>query len=486
MTETMFGSDPVAVVQAAPSRFDAYDTATLWRKDLDHYIHPFTDFAHWSDEGALVMAESEGAYVYDSDGRRYLDSQGGLWCVNAGYGRTEIADAMAEQARKLAYYSPFTDTTSAPGATLAHKLASLAPGNLNHVFFGLSGSDANDTAVRIIHFYFNRLGQPQKKIIISRVNAYHGSSYLAMSLTGVAHDHLGFDVIGEPLISRVSGPDLYRDSGEMTPTEYTDHLVQEFRTKVESLGPQNVAAFFAEPIMGAGGVLVPPSGYLPAMREACREYGILYVSDEVVTAFGRLGHFFASKDVFDIQPDVINSAKGLTSGYAPLSATLLSDEIHEVIAVPQAPGAVFSHGYTYSGHPVSCAAALANIDLMEREDICGHVRRVGPYLEERLQTLADLPIVGDVRGKCFMMCIENVADRDTKEMFPADVEIGRRISKACDARGLLVRPIGHLNVLSPPLILSTDQIDWLVDTLRAGIEEVMSELNREGLWQNPS
>ncbi len=418
MTETMFGSDPVAVVQAAPSRFDVYDTATLWRKDLDHYIHPFTDFAHWSDEGALVMAESEGAYVYDSDGRRYLDSQGGLWCVNAGYGRTEIADAMAEQARKLAYNSPFTDTTSAPGATLAHKLASLAPGNLNHVFFGLSGSDANDTAVRIIHFYFNRLGQTQKKIVISRVNAY--------------------------------------------------------------------AAFFAEPIMGAGGVLVPPSGYLPAMREACREYGILYVSDEVVTAFGRLGHFFASKNVFDIQPDVINSAKGLTSGYAPLSATLLSDEIHEVIAVPQAPGAVFSHGYTYSGHPVSCAAALANIDLMEREDICGHVRRVGPYFEERLQTLTDLPIVGDVRGKCFMMCIENVADRDTKEMFPADVEIGRRISKACDARGLLVRPIGHLNVLSPPLILSTDQIDWLVDTLRAGIEEAMSELNREGLWHNPS
>ena len=485
MTDTVFGDSVPAVVREAPSRFDAYDTADLWRKDVDHFVHPFTDFESWKDEGALVMAESEGAYVYDSDGRRYLDAQGGLWCVNAGYGRAEIADAMATQARKLAYYSPFTNTTSVPGATLAHKLASLAPGTLNHAFFGLSGSDANDTAVRIIHFYFNRLGQPNKKTIITRVNSYHGSSYLAMSLTGVAYDHIGFDVIGEPLIARVSGPDLYRRPEGMTPEEYTDHLVDEFRAKVEQIGAENVAAFFAEPIMGAGGVLVPPPGYLPRMREACREFGILYVSDEVVTAFGRLGHFFASEDVFGIQPDIISIAKGLTSGYAPLSATLLSDEIYGVISVPQAAGAQFSHGYTYSGHPVSCAAALANIEVLEREDLCAHVRRVGPYFEERLRSLSDLPIVGDIRGKCFMMCVENVADKATKEMFPDSVGIGRRISDACDARGLLVRPIGRLNVLSPPLVLTVEQIDWLVDTLRAGIIEVMAGLEREGLWSNP-
>ena len=485
MTDTVFGESVPAVVQSAPSRFDAYDTADLWRKDVDHFIHPFTDFAAWKDEGALVMAESEGAYVYDSDGQRYLDAQGGLWCVNAGYGRAEIADAMAAQARKLAYYSPFTNTTSVPGATLAHKLTSLAPGNLNHAFFGLSGSDANDTTVRMIHFYFNRLGQPDKKTIITRVNGYHGSSYLAMSLTGVPHDHIGFDIVGEPLIARVSGPYLYRRPDGMSPEDYTDHLVAEFRAKVDEIGAHNVAAFFAEPIMGAGGVLVPPPGYLRRMREACREYGILYVSDEVVTAFGRLGHFFASEDVFGIQPDVINVAKGLTSGYAPLSATLLSDEIYDVISVPQAPGAEFAHGYTYSGHPVSCAAALANIEIFEREDICAHVRTAGPYLEERLRTLADLPIVGDVRGRGFMMCVENVADKATKEMFPPEVGIGTRISNACDARGLLVRPIGRFNVLSPPLILTVDQIDWLVDTLRAGIEEVMAGLEREGLWSNP-
>ncbi len=482
MTDTTLPESPPAVVTQVSDRFEAYDTAELWRKDRDHYVHPFTDFEVWDKEGALVMAESDGAYVYDSNGQRYLDAQGGLWCVNAGYARAEIAEAMADQARRLAYYSPFTNTTSVPGAELAQKLASLAPTGLNHVFFGLSGSDANDTAVRIIHFYFNQIGKPNKKTIITRINGYHGSSYLAMSLTGVPHDHIGFDIIGEPLIARVSCPDVYRRPDEMSEAEYTNHLVEEFRSTVERIGAENVAAFLAEPIMGAGGVLVPPSGYLPRMREVCREFDILYVSDEVVTGFGRLGHFFASEDVFGIQPDIVNIAKGLTSGYAPLSATVLSDEIYDVISVPQAPGAEFAHGFTYSGHPVSCAASLANIAIMEREDLCGHVREIGPYFEQQLNTLRDLPIVGDVRGKCFMMCVESVADQRTKEMFPAEVGIGRRISDACDARGLLVRPIRRLNVLSPPLVLTKHQIDWLVDTLRAGIADVITGLRNEGLW----
>lgn len=480
MTETMFTDGVPAVVQEAPSRFDAYDTQDLWRKDVAHYIHPFTDFAVWRDEGALVMAESEGAYVYDSDGRRYLDAQGGLWCVNAGYGRAEIADAMATQARKLAYYSPFTNTTSVPGATLAHKLASLAPGDLNHAFFGLSGSDANDTAVRIIHFYFNRLGQPDKKTIITRVNSYHGSSYLAMSLTGVAHDHIGFDIIGEPLITRVEGPDIYRRSGGMTPEEYTDHLVDEFRAKVEELGAENVAAFFAEPIMGAGGVLVAPAGYHRRMKEVCEAHDILYVSDEVVTAFGRLGHFFASEDRFDVVPDILVTAKGITSGYMPLGATIVSDEVFDGLSRPRADGAIFSHGFTYSGHAVSCAVALANIDLMEREDICGSVRRTGPYFLERLKTLGKLPIVGDVRGSHFMLCVELVRDRETKEPFPEAIAIGKRVDLHAQARGLIVRPIGNLCVLSPALTLTTDEIDRIVAILGDSIEATISDLDREG------
>ena len=470
---------------AAAARFDQYDTQDIWQKDKDHFIHPWTDFSTFKEQGSMVVAESEGAYIFDSDGKRYLDGIGGLWCVNVGYGRAEIGRAMAEQATKMTYYSSFGHHTTIPVAELSAKLASLAPGPLNHVLYGSGGSMANDTTVRLVHFYFNQLGMPDKKMIITRENGYHGSTYLAMSMTGIDYDHIGFDVIGEPLIQRVSGPDLYRRPEGTTPEEYTDLLLAEFRAKVESLGPQNVAAFFAEPIMGAGGVLVPPPGYLKGMRDLCTEFQILFVADEVVTAFGRLGHFFASEDVFGIVPDIINSAKGLTSAYAPLSATLISDGIYDVISVPQAEGSVFAHGFTYSGHPVCCAAALANIEIIEREDICGHVRRVGPYFSERLASLSDLGIVGDVRGSHFMQCVENVADKETKELFDPSVHVGDRVAGACEKRGLIVRPIAHLNVLSPPLVLTVEQIDWMVDVLRDGIIEVQADLVAEGLW-NPA
>jgi len=470
---------------AAAARFDQYDTQDIWQKDKDHFIHPWTDFSTFQEQGSMVVAESEGAYIFDSDGKRYLDGIGGLWCVNVGYGRAEIGRAMAEQATKMTYYSSFGHHTTVPVAELSAKLASLAPGPLNHVLYGSGGSMANDTTVRLVHFYFNQLGMPDKKMIITRENGYHGSTYLAMSMTGIDYDHIGFDVIGEPLIQRVSGPDLYRRPEGTTPEEYTDLLLAEFRAKVESLGPQNVAAFFAEPIMGAGGVLVPPPGYLKGMRDLCTEFQVLFVADEVVTAFGRLGHFFASEDVFGIVPDIINSAKGLTSAYAPLSATLISDGIYDVISVPQAEGSVFAHGFTYSGHPVCCAAALANIEIIEREDICGHVRRVGPYFSERLASLSDLGIVGDVRGSHFMQCVENVADKETKELFDPSVHVGDRVAGACEKRGLIVRPIAHLNVLSPPLVLTVEQIDWMVDVLRDGIIEVQADLVAEGLW-NPA
>jgi len=475
----------IRIEAEVPSKFDQYDTQDIWQKDIDHFVHPWTDFETFHEKGSLVVAESEGAYIFDSDGRRYLDGIGGLWCVNAGYGRAEIGQVMAEQATRMTYYSSFGHHTSVPAAELSAKLASLAPGPLNHVIYGSGGSMANDTTVRVVHFYFNQLGMPNKKVIITRENGYHGSTYLAMSMTGIEYDHIGFDVIGEPLIQRVSGPDLYRRPEGTTPEEYTNLLLDEFRDKIESLGAENVAAFFAEPIMGAGGVLVPPPGYLQGMRDLCTEYRVLFVADEVVTAFGRLGHFFASEDEFGIVPDIINSAKGLTSAYAPLSATLISDEIYDVISVPQAEGSVFAHGFTYSGHPVCCAAALKNIEIMEREDLCGHVRRVGPYFSERLATLSDLGIVGDVRGSHFMQCVENVADKETRQLFDPSVHVGDRVANACEKRGLIVRPIAHLNVLSPPLVLTTDQIDWMVDVLREGIIEVQADLLAEGIW-NPS
>lgn len=460
-----------------------FDTPDLWRKDRDHCIHPWTDFSTFKEKGSDIMAESEGAYVIDSDGGRYLDGIGGLWCVNIGYGRQEMAEAIAEQAKQLCYYSTFGHVASPPAATLAAKLAQLAPGSLNHVFFGTGGSMANDTAIRVIHFYFNRLGKKSKKHIISRVDGYHGSTYLTMSMTGVAFDHIGFDIIKD-FIHHIPAPNVYRRPPGVSVEQFCDQKVADLENKILELGPENVACFIAEPIMGAGGVIVPPPGYHRRTWEVCKKYEVLYISDEVVTAFGRLGEIFASEAVFDVRPDILICAKGISSGYLPLGATLFSDEIYDVISVPQAEGAMFTHGFTYSGHPVSCAAGNKNIEIIEREDICGHVREVGPYLEQQLATLLDLPIVGDIRGKYFMMCIENVADKETKELLPAEAHIGNRIADHCQKRGLIVRPLAHLNIISPPLILTKEQIDTMVAILRESITAAMDDLVREGLWSN--
>ena len=345
--------------------FSKYNTDDLRSKDLKHNMHPFTDFSTFKEEGSLIMAESEGAYVYDTEGNKYLDGIAGLWCVNIGYANEEMGEAMAEQTRRIPYYSSFGHLATPPAAELAAKLAEMAPGPLNHVFYGTGGSMSNDTAVRMIHFYFNRLGKKDKKQIITRTDGYHGSTYLAMSLTGVEYDHIGFDLAPD-LVHRVSAPYTYRRPDGMTEAEFCDFLVDELEQKILDIGPDRVAAFFAEPIAGAGGVLVPPEGYHTRIADVCKKYEVFLVSDEVVTAFGRLGEMFSSETIFGFTPDIITCAKGLTSGYIPLSANLISEEIYDVISVPQAKGASFTHGFTYSGHPVSCAVGLKNIEIMER------------------------------------------------------------------------------------------------------------------------
>ncbi|OIN05543.1 aminotransferase [Oceanisphaera psychrotolerans] len=455
------------------------DMQQVWQQDKDHYIHPWTDFSTFKETGSMVLADSDNVHVIDGDGKRYLDGIGGLWCVNIGYGNEEMAEAIAQQVRQIPYYSCFGHHTTVPAAKLAAKLAELAPGNLNHVFYGCGGSVANDTAVRMIHFYFNQLGKKSKKQIISRIDGYHGSTYMAMSITGVKFDHIGFD-IEEKLVHHISCPNPYRRPAGQSLEDFCDQKVQELEDKILELGPDNVAAFFAEPIMGAGGVIVPPEGYHKRTLDVCRKYGVLYVSDEVVTAFGRLGHMFASQDEFDFVPDIITCAKGLTSGYLPLGATIISDDIYEVISKPQADGAIFTHGFTYSGHPVSCAAGLKNIEIMERMQLCDHVRDMGAYFENQLKTLLDLPIVGDVRGRKFMMCIENVADKETKALIDPAAKVGNRIADHCQARGLIVRPLAHMNVLSPPLTLTKEHIDFLVATLRESIEVTIEDLRRDG------
>ena len=460
----------------APSNFN---TDQVWRHDRDHFLHPWTHFDSFKAEGSLVIAEGKGAYVYDSTGKRYLDGIGGLWCVNIGHGNEEMVQAIADQARRLAFFSSFVDTTNPPAAELAAKLAALAPGDLNHVCYTCTGSDANDTAIRLAHYYHARRGHASKKHIIARLDGYHGSTYLGMSLTGRRADRsTNFHYLTD-FVHHVSSPNSYRRPAGMTVEEFCDHLVSELERTIQTIGPDSVAAFIAEPVLGAGGVIVPPPGYHRRTAELCRRYDVLYIADEVVTAFGRLGHFFASKAVFDSQPDIIVTAKGISSGYIPLGATIFSDAIHDVISAPD-PDAWFTHGFTYSGHPVACAAGLKNIEIIEREKICEHVREVGPYFKQELAKLKALPLVGDVRGSHFMLCVESVADRETREPLSDEVNVGKRISNHCEARGLIVRPIGHLNVMSPPLIMTKAQIDELIAILRESIMLTVDELTREG------
>lgn len=465
------------MLHQASNRFNADD---LWRKDHDHFLHPYTHFDTFRQDGSLVLVEGEGCYVTDAQGKRYFDGIGGMWCVNAGYGRKDIADAMAEQARQLCYTTTFVDVTNAPAAELAAKLASLAPGDLNHVAFATSGSCGIDTAIRLAHYYQSRLGAPSRRIIISRKNSYHGSTYLGMTVGMRDGDQSPHFQYVPGLVHHLSAPYPYRRPDVMSVEEFSDFLVEEFRAKIEELGAENIAAFIAEPAQASGGVTIPPSNYLPRMRGLCSENGILFIADEVVTAFGRLGHMFASEDEFGIVPDIIVTAKGLTSGYIPLAAVIFSEAIHQVISAPAAE-AWFTHGYTYSGHPVACAVGLKNIEIIEREDLCGNAARVGDYLEERLGELRDLPIAGDVRGRRLMMCIEYVADKKTKAKLPDEANISKRISNECEARGLLVRPIGHLDVLSPPLIITRNEVDFIADTLGAAIRKVTDELVREGM-----
>ncbi|GHC15907.1 aminotransferase [Aidingimonas halophila] len=455
------------------------DVQSLWQKDRDHFIHPFTDFSLFHEQGCDLITDSDGIYVEDAYGHRYIDGIAGLWCVNVGHGRGEIGQAMADQATRMAYFSTFNNLSNAPAAELAAKLAELAPAHLNHVFYSCGGSAANDATIRLVHYYFNRVGKPHKKRILSRNNAYHGTTYLAASLTGIKSNNWDFDTL-DHLVTHLSEANLYRRPEDMSEADYCDSLVSELEETIERIGADNIAAFIAEPIMGAGGVLVAPDGYHARMQAVCRANDILYIADEVVTGFGRLGHFFASEAVFDTQPDIINVAKGLSSGYAPLGATLISDELYEVLSTPQGPGGVLSTGFTYSGHPVSCAAALKNIEIIEREGICDNVRETGPYLERRLKTLAHHETVGDIRGSHFMLCIENVADKTSKALLPVEARVGDRVAFEAQQRGLIIRPVGHLNIVSPPLIWDRDVVDRVVDILDESLAATSQTLKDDG------
>ncbi|WP_147124635.1 aminotransferase class III-fold pyridoxal phosphate-dependent enzyme [Shimia ponticola] len=442
----------------------------LAQMDFAHALHP------WQFTGAdtppMVVSRGEGCYLWDAQGTQYLDAVGGLWCTNVGLGRKDMAQAIAAQAEKLAFSSTFVDMTNDPAAELAARLAHLAPTGINHVHFTTGGSTAIDSAYRMACFVQAARGFKGRTHMVARQHSYHGSTFISMSLGLRNGDRAPEFAYETETIHHLSAPYVYRDNVTV------EELVAEFEAKIAEVGAEKIAAFFAEPIQASGGVLVPPEGYLKAMWEVCQRHGILFVADEVVTAFGRLGHMFASETRYGVRPDIICCAKGLSSGYQPIGAMLFSEEIWDTLtAKPQ----WYTSGFTYSGHPVACAAALKNLQIIEQEGLLENAIKVGAVLQEGMAGLIDLPTVGNVRGEALIACVENVADKETKALLPDELDIGKRVSDAAEARGLLVRPIGHLNVMSPPLILTEDQAGFIVDTLGAAIMDAADGLVREGV-----
>jgi putrescine aminotransferase len=454
-----------------PSR----NSTSRWQAaDSRHHLHPFTDTKTVTESGgSRIITRAEGVWLEDSEGRRILDGMAGLWCVALGYGRKELAEAAYRQMLELPYYNTFFQTATPPSVELAEKLAELTPAGLNHVFYGSSGSEANDTLVRLVRHYWNLMERPTKKTFISRNNAYHGSTMAAASLGGMGAMHGQAD-LPLPGFVHVLEPNWYDEGGDLSPDDFGLLAAKAIEDKILELGPENVAAFVGEAIMGAGGVLVPPATYWPEVQRICRAHDVLLAADEVICGFGRTGEWFGS-DLLGIEPDLMPMAKGLTSGYQPLSALMVGDRIADVLIDK---GGEFFHGFTYSGHPVACAVALENIRILEEERVVERVRDdSGPYLQQRLrETFEAHPLVGEVRGVGMIAAIELVKDKQARGHFEPEGEVGGRCRDHCIANGLIIRAVRDAMVISPPLVMTRDEIDELVERTRASIDQTARDL----------
>mgnify|MGYP001583341872 CR=1 FL=1 len=432
-----------------------------------HFLHPWEDVTSIGQEARTVISRAEGIYITDSDGNRMIDGPGGMWCVNVGHGREEIVEAVAAQMRDLTYFSPWS-VTATPAVVLAERLASLAPGDLNNVFFTTGGSTAVDSALRFAFFYNNCLGRPEKKQIIARVGAYHGSTYLSASCSGKMLEKENMDMAAD-LVHLIPNPNPQKRPAGMSLEAFCDEKVNDLESKILEIGADRVAAFIAEPVLASGGVIIPPNGYYKRCHEVCRKHDVLFIADEVVTAFGRLGHTFASQDVFGVQPDMLTTAKGLTSGYVPMGALFVSDRLMSDIKKVSNDYKGFTSGFTYSGHPVAAVAALANLDIFERDGLLEHVDTVAPHLETRLRALSDLPVVSDVRVMGLMAGVECCLDPENPDE-ERDMAFLLEVDQICQDNGLLLRPVYSTAVMSPPLTISKTQIDDMIGILRHGLE----------------
>jgi putrescine---pyruvate transaminase len=437
------------------------ERATREWQDLDsrHYLHPFTDFKSLAAEGARVVTRAEGAYLYDSEGRKILDGMAGLWCVNVGYGRRELAEAAYRQMQELPYYNSFFKSANPPAIELARQLAELTPPQFNRVFFAGSGSEANDTIIRMVRRYWDLLGEGGRDVIISRVNAYHGSTMAGASLGGMSamHSQGGLPIPG---IVHIEQPYWFENGIDLSPEEYGLRAARRLAEKIEEVGPQRIAAFIGEPIQGAGGVIIPPETYWPEIQRICRHYGILLIADEVVCGFGRTGRWFGCQH-FGFEPDLMTMAKAITSGYQPLGGVMVADRVADVLIER---GGEFFHGYTYSGHPVACAVALANLRILRDEGLVDRVRDdIGPYLQRRWRELGEHPLVGEVRGVGMIGALELVAHKASRTFFRNRGKVGLVCRDHCFQNGLVMRAVADTMIIAPPLMLSREQVDELVE-----------------------
>jgi putrescine aminotransferase len=464
------------IVIQAPAVAQRRSTKEWQDADSAHYLHPFTDFKSLAAKGSRIITKAENIYLWDSEGNKILDAMSGLWCVNVGYGRQELINAATKQLQELPFYNSFFQTATPPAIELAELLAQVTPPQFKHVFFSGSGSEGNDTVVRMVRRYWDVLGQPERTVIISRKNAYHGSTMAGASLGGMSGMHAqgGLPIPG---IAHIEQPFWFELGRDQSRDDFGLKAAGWLEAKILEIGADKVAAFIGEPIQGAGGVIVPPDTYWPEIQRICDKYNILLVSDEVITGFGRTGRWFGC-ETFGSRPDLMTFAKGVTSGYIPLGGVMVGERIAKVL-IEQ--GGEFNHGYTYSGHPVACAVALANIRLIQREKLVEKVHDdLGPYLATHYAELAKHPLVGEVQTCGLMAALQIVKDKATGQTFDSALDVGMLCRGHCFGNGLIMRAVGDRMIIAPPLVITREQIDEMVALIRKCLDLTLADMVKRG------
>ncbi len=449
-------------------------------RDIANYVHPYTNLARHLEIGPLIVTGGEGIYVRDDSGKQYIEGLAGLWCTSLGFAENELIEAAIAQFRKLPYYHSFAHKSHNPAIDLAEKLKQLAPAPMSKVFFANSGSEANDTVVKLVWYYNNSRERPKKKKIISRIKAYHGVTVAAASLTGLPNNHRDFDL---PIagILHTECPHYYRFAkpGE-SEEDFATRMAESLDKMIRDEGPETVAAFIAEPVMGAGGVITPPATYFEKVQAVLKRHDVLFIADEVICGFGRTGNFWGS-ETYGLKPDILTCAKALSSAYLPISAVMVSEEVWRGMVKESEKIGTFGHGYTYTGHPVCAAVALRTLELMEERNLLDHVRAVMPRFQKRLMGLADHPLVGEARGVGLVGAVELVADKASRRSFDPAHKVGQRLDDKCTEHGLIARSLGDNLAVCPPLIIDEAQIDDLFDRLTRALDDIEAEVSSQGL-----